>query len=387
MSQRPCVFVVRHHNDVDHMMPVAVTYLEHQVGPVHVVLAGDGLQSHPLIELVAQRGGLVGTLSRALGADEGEPIERLRKEYAAGELTLVPWLDRVGEDFVMCLDWDYTRFGKRTADETRALGGVSVSLPHGDAPYTNLMITLDDITGRMKAWYRRAEMFDHTVVPNYLCAKRYPNLPPDRLHVLGSPRYNRIWLERLGQFDAGNGTLPDVESPRVALFLRNHRFPIHWEELVRAIDIIIASGPVELILKHHTRAKELELLLSRFPNLANPGPGGRYRSIHEEVSSVEIVRWADIVIDTGTSVAFEAVVKRLPVLELEYVHANRSTIAHYFSNTELLCRDDLVDALANLKAEPFGGYSDATWLRFLNEVVEPAGPDVLAGYVELLQRV
>lgn len=386
MRGRPAVFIVRHYNDVDHMVPVALRYLELGAGSVGLLLAGEGLERQWLVSEVRRAGGTVETLGSALDVPTGETVMDARARFAAGDRSLIPWLSRQGDDFILCMDWDYTRFGLRAAEETEECGGVSISLPHGDAPYVNLMINTDDIDWDLMSWYAKADAYDHTVVPNHLCAQRYRSLSPDRLHVLGSPRYNRTWLGRLDGLRSHKPISARGDSLKLVLFLRNKRFPVHWEELERAVEIVIGSGPTDLILKHHTRDKDLEELLKAHPKLSDGGITGAYRCVTDEVDSADLLRWADAVIDIGTSIAFEAVLRRMPVLELEYVHANRSTVADYLAQTKLRCRDDLVSALDELRSGDWGGYDEDAWSNFLHSVVEPAGPDVLDDYVGLLRN-
>jgi len=94
---------------------------------------------------------------------------------------------------------------------------------------------------------------------------------------------------------------------------------------------------------------------------------------------------ADVVLDLGTSIAFEAVIRNCPVLSLEHVHANHSTIPFYIPETDIRCRDDLYGRLQDLHARSIGDfYSSESRERFIREVIAPNGDEVLDDYSRFL---
>ena len=76
----------------------------------------------------------------------------------------------------------------------QSLGHAVISLPHGDVAFPDLY------------WKKNTEIsfhsndlcknFDYVVVPNKYCANRYKKyLDDDKIKILGSPRYNKYWIE------------------------------------------------------------------------------------------------------------------------------------------------------------------------------------------------
>ena len=380
------VVLLRHFNDVDHIAPIVITTAN--CIPVKLVLRDSEAFSHPLINYLRTTPGVVDIVPLAVALNVESDTDA-REAVTNGEFALEDLISGIGGRPVVVLDWDYTEFAFAIVTAATSMGLTTVSLPHGDAPYINLMINVDDIDGTLSRWYGRADMYDHTAVPNELCAIRYPQLSPGRLHVLGSPRYNSKWLTTIDQLDPAPPFLSGRSGRRVAMFLRNANFPVYWEEVERAIDIVVASGNVDLVVKHHTRVKRMEELLNTHAKLATSDGGcAEYDShsvVMDEISSRSLLDWADMVIDLGTSIAFEAVLKSVAVVCLEYAHANRSTIAEYFPTTDLRCRDDLVAVLQCFHE----GSSPALITReeiehFQYTIIEPAGRDVLSYYAELL---
>jgi hypothetical protein len=147
---------------------------------------------------------------------------------------------------------------------------------------------------------------------------------------------------------------------------------------------MIAAFPgVELVIKLHTRGGWKQSLtrkaeLRRLPNLTIVADG---------IHSSHLISWADVIIDLATSVVFEAIKAKKPVLAADYLHAGRSAIAKYMPETELRCRDDVyrrIDGFLRNGCDNF--YNEGHWQNFLREMVDAKGPGVLLRYVALLEQ-
>jgi len=99
------------------------------------------------------------------------------------------------------------------------------------------------------------------------------------------------------------------------------------------------------------------------------------------------MNWADVIIDLATSVVFEAVKAKKPVLAADYLHAGRSAMACYMPETELKCRDDVyrrIDEFLSHGCDSF--YVEEHRQRFIEEMLHAGGEaDVLPRYVALLE--
>ncbi len=107
------------------------------------------------------------------------------------------------------------------------------------------------------------------------------------------------------------------------------------------VHMIAEFQGVELIIKPHTRGGWKQSLtrdnsIKQFPNVSIAG---------DNAHSAHLMNWADVIIDLATSVVFEAVRARKPVLAADYLIAGRSTVAEYMPETELKCRDDVYEKI------------------------------------------
>lgn len=287
---------------------------------------------------------------------------------------------------IVVFDWTYTDFVRSVVEAARNRGFTSISLPHGDRPHFNHMIAINDLDYTCTETSAQASMFDYTVVPNSLCAQRYDwYVESHRIKVLGSPRYNDEWLNIISTLVPAYHQENGDNKLKIAFFPRNFLYPIFWEEVVRTIRLLLQFPNVYLTIKHHTRSSSVPRLIKAYPELgADNIP--HFESVYDDVHSGSLLEWADVVLDLGTSVAFEAVKRGKPVLAIEYVHANRSTVAHYMKSCDIQCRDDLYDCIQRfLQNGTSGFYDEAERQRFIAEMIDVPDNHVLDRYVQFLK--
>lgn len=409
------VFFLKHYNDIDHVIPIVHEGVTSSAFDAEVVVITDKsyLRDYRLRHVASLDGarvshveeydvpaitppspGVVKSLGRRLPTDV--PKRVWRRIPSRGKPDATPALEGIeslvaemtnGDGrTVVALDWLTANteraklaFAKRVSEAGRDQDVPVVALPHGDSPYVNRLFKRDllDFDGAREQ-YRTGRLFDAVAVPNRHCAERYePYLPTARVPVLGSPRYNERWL----------ATLPELLPPdpypadgdlNVAFFLRDRNYPIHWTELERTIRLIADIPGVRLVVKRHTR---LSVACIEDVDRAN------VEFVGNEVHSPILLEWADAVVDLGTSIVFEAVARGTPVLEAEYLHPNRSTVAAYVEGTAMHTRDEVYHAVRRLADDTTEFYEPAERDSFVRNVIEPAGRDVLGRYVAFLSTV
>jgi len=442
------LFFLRHYNDIDHIVPVIYKWASLESGPAEVVVTTDRdrLDDHRIQLLRPFSDVTIRHLDDFLHSDDradtapeeergpsvkGAFVNAVRTCYHAWRRVLPKpprfifraWdhlftepvapghvmaedvysdafvesmLDdvfgRAGKG-VVAFDWihytmdDYLAFATRVVDAAKRRGLGAVCLPHGDSPHANQMLRVNELSYGSADLYAPVSMFDLLVVPNELCAKRYrPHLPRERIAVPGSPRYNDEWLHVLGEITPTYEDQRTDGKLKIAFFLRNFAYPIFWEEVIRTIKLLTQFPDVHLVVKHHTRDVALDELLAAHPEMTGEGVPNLTMA-YEEVHSGALLQWADVILDLGTSVAFEAVKLDKPVLAMEYLHATKSTIADYLPCTVMWCRDDLYDTIkASLEDPDRPFYDEGEKRRFIDDMVDVTGPEVLSRYVQLLRE-
>jgi hypothetical protein len=415
------LFFLRHYNDIDHVTPVIYKWVsrDHEAD---VVLMGDArfLDDFRLTFLAAQANtrishidtllsgpelwrlrGLMLLLDRNVRGSPLRPIAAAARRFYDGERRQEFWqlvarrlLQRSfpsGGPGIVAFDWISSNsvFPVELVQSfvaiARSMGLASVSLPHGDSPHATQLVRVDELKIGPNQKFAAAAMFDRVVVPNELCAVRFrPFLNNAAIAVLGSPRYCDEWLEKLGGLLPPSPLQPSGAALKLVLFLRKRDFSIFWSEVERMVRLIAAFPGVELIIKEHTRGGwkqplSWDVALRRLPNVRFIGAG---------IHSPHLLAWADVIIDLATSVAFEAVKLKKPVLAADYLHAGRSTVADHIPSTALNCRDDAYTKMEHLLSHGCADfYHETDRQAFLREIVDVPDADVLPRYTGLLEQL
>ncbi len=415
------LFFLRHYNDIDHVTPVIYKWSD-SGHSCDVILIGsakfrsdfrieflsklDGVRvCHirevlPLLKYIRWRlqmllltrnklrrsilGPFVSVLAQIYDVKRREPLwrhiaERLLVYSFEGINEGVVAFDWIERNSVISVEWV-----EMVILMAHAKGFRVVSLPHGDSPHASQLIRRGEWSLKPDNAFSAARMFDKLVVPNELCAGRFrPFLDDQAIAVLGSPRYCDEWLTKLAEFLPDSPLTRSDSKLKVAIFLRKSNFTIFWEEVGEVIQMISAFTGVEIVIKPHTRTGRKQPLtkdakILQLPNVSITG---------DNVHSVHILNWADVIIDIATSVSFEAVKVNKPVLAADYLHASRSVIADFMPETELRCRDDVykkIEGFLSNGCDSF--YIEEHRSRFLQEMIDVMGSDVLPRYVALLEE-
>lgn len=413
------LFFLRHYNDIDHITPVISKWIEaghacdvilignpkfrndyriqylsklENVRAAHIreLLPGVEYAGWRLQTLLLKRslrrsmlGPLAAALSRIYDADKRERLWRstahrvLMHSFINLDKGVVVF-DWITRNSPVCLEWVET-----VVSMAHTLGFRAVSLPHGDSPHTNQLIRRGEWHLQPDSQYAAGRIFDKLVVPNKLCAKRfYPFLPAQSLVVLGSPRYCDEWLAKLAELLPPSPLASASNQFKIVMFLRKDDFTIFWEEVGEVVRMIAAFPGIVLVIKPHTRGGRKQALtkdasLQQLPNVS---------IAEDKIHSIHLMNWADVIIDLATSVVFEAIKAKKPVLAADYLHAGRSAVAEFMPETELRCRDDVYQKIDEFLADGCDSfYVEEHRLRFIREMIDGPDADVLPHYVNLLE--
>ncbi|MBA4142266.1 MAG: hypothetical protein H0X43_04500 [Nitrosospira sp.] len=413
------LFFLRHYNDIDHITPVISKWID-SGHTCDIVLIGNsrfrndyrinflkGLNGvrmayiadvlspveflkwffQTLILIRSLRRPFIGpvmkTLEELYDAKRRESVWKstakrlLRRSFGESNegVVVFDWIERNSS---ICVEWV-----KVVLSTARSMGLGTVSLPHGDSPHASQLIRRRELRLEPDTTFANAGIFEKVVVPNELCSVRFrPFMDNQKLAVLGSPRYCDEWLARLAKLMPPSPLTRSESQLKVVLFLRKSNFSTFWEEVGEVVRIVAGFPGVELVIKPHTRggwqqSLTKDISLRRLPNVSVVGG---------DVHSIHLMNWADVIIDLATSVVFEAVKKKKPVLAADYLHAGRSALAEYIPEAELRCRDDVYKHMERFLSHGCDSfYTKEHHQRFLQEMIDVGGPDVLSRYVALLE--
>jgi len=405
-------FFLRHNNDIDHITPVLYKWLSTKKVHTDIIIISNKkfLNDYRINYLKKYDNVKIYLLSdhfnkfsllyvfNSLYFKYTTEFDALIKKYSIikklAKRTFTKVAKKIFKDAdngIIVFDWITTFFVQHMVNFGKKNGFVTLSLPHGDRVYISQIDKLNDINYDTLKIYKPADIFDYVVVPNKMCSLRYVDfLDENKIKILGSPRYSDKWLNIINKLIPKYELVQSDDKLKIVFFIRNTGFPIFWEEVIRAIQLIVQFPEVYLIVKHHPRnkiAKKLtKKLLNHNPQVAK-SIDVNLKFIYEDVNSVSLIKWADVIIDLGTSVAWEPIKQKKPVLMLEYVNANYAIISHYMEESEINCRDELYEVLKKFikdKNKPF--YNEASRRKFIKDIIDVSDKNTLDVYCDFLKK-
>ena len=292
---------------------------------------------------------------------------------------------------VVVFDWITTFFVRQIVTYAKNKEFVTVSLPHGDRVYMSQLETKNDLNYDCLISNKPSKIFDFVVVPNDLCVKRYDKwMKKDRIKVLGSARYSDEWRSIISEYIPVFEREKGKNKLKIVFFLRNTGFPINWEEVIRTMKLLIQFPEVYLIVCHHPRnnsAKKMtRQLIKLFPEVKY-NIGNNLEFIYSGTNSISLINWADIVMDLGTSITWEAIKLGKPTIIPEYLNANYTAIAYYMPEYDMRCRDDLYNTISSyIKDKTSITCKEKDRKKFIKEMIDVPDGNILERYVSFLEK-
>jgi hypothetical protein len=218
---------------------------------------------------------------------------------------------------------------------------------------------------------------DYIIVPH----KRYSHellnngVNSEKVIALGSARYCREWngvLQRI----VPSGNLPDTKKLKVVYMERGADRHGKYKDTIReTIEKISQLEFIHFIFKPQPRSNNLFLNIHCPIEIAN------------DVNSVSLIRWADVVIATISSIILEILEQRKVFLYPRFFHEYRMLFDEMDACWAVNNYQELEGALRKLAREPgYKPYPDENADSFLNEVVydSQGNSDVLGDYEKVI---
>lgn len=400
------IFFLRHIADIDHISPVIYFWSQVRGRRATVILYGNWsitadfrvsfLRGLPGIEMLHVAEVAPAILGRSLRPEECDWLAQSDGPAAHRE-----WVEKLFEKIapsanggVVVFDWIFDKFQRVVRTTSRQYGMKMVALPHGLSTFahTNRMHGIDSLNPFHEDVFchppEATELYEYLVYPSadFLSLCR-PEFVPARAKVLGAARYDLRWQEILKSFLPRLDTQLPPGMKKVVLFPRSKFYPIFWDELQRTIKMLLHFENLCILLPHHPRENDFIQDLTAAYAMLNEVERSRFRVVSpDEVPSAAIVEWADLVLDLGTGMGFEAVVRNKPVVEIEYVSALVSTLSKELPGTRVDCRDELCAQVKRVCAgDHTPNYTPSDRERFLSKFIgDYRGGTVLDAYDDLL---
>jgi hypothetical protein len=260
----------------------------------------------------------------------------------------------------------------------RKLGVPLISVPHGTSLFSGRpLVGPSDDHARV-----RKSGVDYYVVHHHRDAQVLAgyDFDPKKLRVLGSARYCREWEEVLHRI------VPPDEIPcangaerklRVVYMERGADRYGAYKHLVReTLERIAALNFVDFVIKPPTRTDRLHF--SQLPESV---------IIANDINSVNLCKWADVVVGTVTSILLEVFWQQKILLYPKYFHDDLMWFEEMGACWTVHSPGELELALRKLHAQPsYKPYPESAAETFLSQIVYSGDPDpdVLGRYCRFI---
>lgn len=339
---RSVLFVLNYFNDVDHTASLMERLVLQNSRVILLCLTGYRLENDPRVQHLLQHREVRVLSLRLLPRTSGTSNEKtgslsfgkkLFRELVFNRLLAILILLRFS--ITHCVfTWGRPRakgFQRHLFAAAKALGRATYCLPHGQNIYTNYDVNtfLRKRFDNGEGWpdFSPRDEFDRYIVQT----ARHKTMLIDwgmseaKVHALGSLRFDEKWVSKNASLYAPI-SVHEKEGRRfkIVFFLPHWRYNVDKQATVDLIEAIGMIPQIILAVKGHTRGDSIDNehrdRLARAPNLILESP-------HD---STPLIDWADLIVNFGSSIALEAIVKGKLVMNPSYLHDNQTV----FDNTK-----------------------------------------------------
>lgn len=411
-ERKVIVFLVRHFNDIDHIVPIVYRMLKDSAARVELFCMNPYLDIRDDVRtrFLRERFGFrskhvyqahIPSLSHRLfgflvcqapfwkwpwGLRWLSHITRriARRTYQSGwtrrlydQEWATGWLQN---SKVECLVIDFVNKGRfiyeAVADASDELGIRRIGVPHGldmtkDLEWTNSMVAKSNPNHVQENWGWLGEF----VVYGDSVKDRYSQLgvPAERITVLGSARYCKEWVDVYHRMLGPGPLKPNREKLKLVYMDHSAEYRVDTDAVVSSLRAVSDLGFVDVVVKPSTRVSLSDERLADFCYVA------------WDVHSVHLIQWADVVMTFTSSIIIDALMLKKAFVYPTYFHKNRMLWEEFGACWPVSNQDELIDTLRALhQGYPLVQYSVNNVQAFFTAIVYGGDPsaDVLGKYVD-----
>jgi len=393
MPEKSIVFFIRHEIDLDHSTPIfskvrgdkgipVVGLIFHPtksfqsdwrvrhlkalgVDIFHVVdLIGISklVRSILLYGPLAHRGGVVSRIWKIAHNRLIWPVLLSYAQRRIDRLDLQALLRRIAvPDNVGLLVFDnhVSRACINFSSQARSIGIPTVAIPHGGG-FTD---------GLSKSAH--TEIFDFVLAPDRILLPEVTD--SERRLLIGEPRYDENWVKRLDSIAPRFIDPPNLAgSLRVVIMVGKTKYGEFDEKgLSKVLDVLSSTTGIHTVVKTHPRDREFDETERAGVTIAD-----------KNISSDSLVRWADLLLFTDTSIVLDAIVLDKPVAYLKFlVNVRPFHESALNMSWDVRSMTDLTRLIENFKIDSSSRtYTTKEREECLSLFVRPVEHDVLGGF-------
>jgi len=232
--------------------------------------------------------------------------------------------------------------------KAKLLGISLISIPHGYNIFTEKIDFLET-------------QKDRNIYNNYVVQTNFQKkiliqlgIEENKLIPIGSPRFNRNWIEKLDQIYKEKNFF-DTSKPVISIFLGHWKYYIDKNRTLRFLENIIFSNIFNIFLNLHTRGTSpldkafLDKVKNRSNCIINNG----------QIFSSITISQSDLIIGLGTSVLLEAITRKKFLIYLPFLQNVKTVFNHLDQNYIAQSEEDCLKKISiHLKNRNITSYED-----------------------------
>ncbi len=388
------LFLLRTYNDIDHLVPIMWKAVSCN-WPTYFVFIDKDYSDDYRIRYVIENGGVklnpICIQWYCLNIRERLRFQVLKKifdrivAYLPGVFFL--WVNRIE---VVATEWT-GHFGRVRSEyflrPAKLLQLPTFSLPHGyflwrNSNFNKTIETQLDTTGEFPDFSNR-NWFHRYVVQS----KEHKDenvkyrMDPKKIVVLGSARFCLEWSRINDQLLARDQKPLRPANYSALFFLPHWDYQVSRESCISLLEKIAQQQNITLYIKAHTRGtgaleNDEKARLRKCGSVEFPG---------EAEHSPSLIKQSDVVINFGSSIAFEALRQRKPVINPRYLHKNSTFFDESGAVFDTTSEAQTLELIQGIRSGTIEKKENQVIEKFLQERVDGGeeGCDVLQSYLNL----
>lgn len=324
------LFILNNFNDVDQTMPLLVRLLDHGDHIMVLCLSDYELSDDERINYLKcySEFRILEMVVLKYFRHRSSVLDRIAKRLILNHVVALVVLKRNRIDaciYGWC-DPRYKGFQTRIFSSARMIGIPNICVPHGHNIFLNYDVNTHLVAYHAKTggWpdFSPRNRYDSYIVQSehHRELKIAWGMKPKKVLALGSMRFSPIWIQKHVEICSSYDGFPNKgpAAIKIVFFVPHWHYNVDIEMTVELIHQIGKEENTLLAVKAHTRGDGLsqEVIDSLRTNSKI--------DLNAQASSSSLIDWSDIVINFGSSIGLEAIVRKKIVINPLFLHNNKT---------------------------------------------------------------
>jgi hypothetical protein len=351
------LFILNNFNDVDQTMPLLVRLLDHGDHIMVLCLSDYELSDDERINYLKRYSEfrILEVVVLKYFRYRSSVLARIAKRLIFNHVVALAILrkNRIGACIYGWCDPRYKGFQTRIFASARILGIPNLCIPHGQNIFLNWDVNTHLVAYHAKTgcWpdFSPRNKYDSYIVQSehHREQKIAWGMEPNKVFTLGSMRFSPAWIQRHVEICSPYDGFPNkvLAAIRIVFFVPHWHYNVDIKSTVDLIEQIGKEEETLLAVKAHTRGDGLS------PEVVDGLRSNNNIDLDAKAPSSSLIEWSDIVINFGSSIGLEAIVKGKVVINPVFLHRNKTVFDQSGVVYDAYTPDNVISIIKNAKKD------------------------------------